>query len=149
MPSQGDREFGQEEKLVPGTILGFRSWKVSIDMDLMPVNPFPQAWVPGINEAMCWVGKGLGYGPWRYAATNRPTNEHKPNKKCHCGFYAYTQDPLESSQYRDGNMCGIIEAWGTCVVGEKGFRAQYAVIRALCQSALSTPGNCQCMEPSL
>lgn len=49
---------------------------------------------------------------------------------CQCGYYAYF-DTLSNPHHRDGMITGIIEAWGTCTVGGRGFRASKAQIKGL------------------
>jgi hypothetical protein len=48
---------------------------------------------------------------------------------CGCGFYAYFDGGNDYAQ--EGRVAGIIEGYGTCTVGSRGFRAEKARLVAL------------------
>lgn len=53
-----------------------------------------------------------------------------PFHSCTCGIYGMKRDYVPELMYlRD--VLGIAEVWGNIIVAERGYRAQYARIRAL------------------
>jgi hypothetical protein len=62
-----------------------------------------------------------------------------PYRHCRCGIYAVTgREELDSetrvvlsSRHVETVISGEIEGWGRVVIGTKGWRAQYARVRAL------------------
>jgi hypothetical protein len=129
--SAPDRSFSvDEKKVVAGTLIGFRSWRLTPDLKLAPIASFPMVWEPGVNKAVHFNDAGGGYyGYHIYMPT--PEQDHTPRLACKCGFYGYFKNPLGISPFQAGHISGIVEAWGDCVVGDAGFRAQYAIVRAL------------------
>lgn len=49
---------------------------------------------------------------------------------CSCGFYAYF-DEGHNPHHEPGNVLGIVEGFGVCTVGSRGFRSSKARLRAL------------------
>jgi hypothetical protein len=49
---------------------------------------------------------------------------------CTCGFYAYFDDG-HNPHHDSGNLLGIVEGFGVCTVGSRGFRSSKARLRAL------------------
>jgi hypothetical protein len=49
---------------------------------------------------------------------------------CTCGYYAYFHGEHDWDQYTSG-VYGIIEGWGVCSVGDRGFRASRAQLVAI------------------
>jgi hypothetical protein len=104
---------------------------------------------PGVNEAEClaseygsltsWsvmIGTGqISVDPYKIAGIDPP---EKPRLKphdvgavgCTCGYYAYLHDEHDWDQYTSG-IYGIIEGWGVCSVGDRGFRASRAQLVAI------------------
>jgi hypothetical protein len=96
-----------------GTIRGYRAWGVDDLGRLTPATRADYIWSPGINRAVCKCGN---------YARNVAARHHS------CGFYAYFSG---SNDYaKTGDIHGIIEAWGTTTVGDRGFRAEYGKILA-------------------
>jgi hypothetical protein len=120
---------------------GFRAWELTHDDKIEePSLPeqhtlkslvMPYEWHPGLNRAECMVNSQIVA---RRRAKGEPMCAY-PNKRCTCGFYAYydvdkwSSHPSWSAKYQ--RIEGIIEGFGRCVVGSKGFRAQSAVIVGL------------------
>lgn len=121
---------------------GYRAWELAYDDNTLvePSLPeqhkvtslvMPYEWQPGLNRSECMVNSQI-------VARRRLKGEPMcayPNKKCTCGFYAYydvdkwSGHPAWAAKYQ--RVEGIIEGFGRCVVGAKGFRAQSAVIVGL------------------
>lgn len=89
-------------------------------------------WTAGVNRAQCMLTYSqkrsreiVGIPPCRF-----------PTKGCMCGFYAYydVQHWIHPGQWhcqRWPTVAGVIAAWGHCVIGTKGFRAESALINGL------------------
>lgn len=62
--------------------------------------------------------------------------------RCHCGFYAYTDGANEYAPNGENavgvpSVEAVIEGYGTCTVGERGFRASKARLVALIDPPVS------------
>jgi hypothetical protein len=66
-----------------------------------------------------------------------PKHYWSPHLGCTCGIYALHEYPQAWQEFDDGRkktpkpwpseaVTGIIQGWGRIIVGDKGFRAQYA-----------------------
>ena len=138
-------------------LTGFRSWKVADDWTLRSV-AFTNTWHPDVNVAECKMGSGnrrlacddpahdgvrlVGSAPNGFH--NQDCFIYGPCKgveqECGCGFWAYTTESDE--WYRSNPFAnwgekyaihahGVIDGFGRCIVGPKGFRASSAIVRAL------------------
>ena len=101
-------------------------------------------WEDGVNEAKC-----------RRSMSTRPGNgfTHEPpeiREACGCGFWAYFDENIQCSQVlsqwqqaQDGwtgmAILGCVEGSGRVIVGEKGFRSQFAQITALTIGQVAVP----------
>ena len=108
-----------EKELVPGALRGYRRWRFDFTGQLAAVN-FYYSWTPGRNEAT-----HVGVKPKHEA----------PMKRCSCGLYAH-HDPRGSFNYMDCSykdviVVGSIKAYGKIILGDLGFKAQYAEIESL------------------
>lgn len=131
-------DYGATEKeLVPGALRGYRTWRPYGDRSGVPLTlracNFEVTWTPGVNEAECHAGAGglrLGRG---WPEVPRPNQHPAPRKGCSCGFYA-----VHESQHVDyrGIVFGSIKAYGSVILGEKGFRAGKAEIEGLAPEAV-------------
>lgn len=101
-----------------------------------------QPWKPGRNEAVCT----------RMAFADSQHLMHQPpevREDCGCGFWAYFSPDLRVGEVlgmspanrppvtHDGSsyvipVFGVIRGTGRVIIGEKGFRSQYAEITGLC-----------------
>jgi hypothetical protein len=55
-----------------------------------------------------------------------------PVEECACGFWAYWEDASAAVLSQSARQAvGIMEGWGKILIGDRGFRAQYARIVAL------------------
>lgn len=117
--SEFQRQFTAEPvALVPGTLRGYRAWKVTLEMGLVSVS-HDYVWPPTL-EATC---ARSGVHP-------------VPAPTCSCGIYACHQPGDEQVRGRSelhpgSTVTGVIEAWGRVQLGARGFRAQHARIIAL------------------
>jgi hypothetical protein len=102
-----------------GSVLGYRTWDAHTE------------------HADAWLTGAYGYS-WearpaerRYTATCRSRGcASIPNEdNCGCGFWAYWE-PLNASE-TSRRIAGVIEGSGKVILGDRGFRSQYAVIRGL------------------
>ena len=89
-------------------------------------------WVDGVNRSDCLLTPSQAA-----SRLNRGIEFCRyPTVHCLCGFYAYYDRDYwvrrESwSAQRWPIVTGVIEGWGRCVVGNKGFRAENALIVGL------------------
>lgn len=123
---------------------GFRIWKV-IDPDTGTLQSTNQSynWTPGVNASRCmasprWLDRdackeALHPDTWAHtpACPRHPECEY-PTKDCSCGFYAYFAPEWWSGGYTQQHpvVCGIVEGFGRCVIGDKGFRASRVLVVA-------------------
>jgi hypothetical protein len=143
-PFGGDR-FGRRDPENPDYIVacnnGWRAWELQHDRDLVaPSLPeqhrmnslvMKYEWQPGLNRSQCLIAQSeLDRRTARgLAACAFPT------KRCACGFYAYydidtwSNHPAWAGRFQ--RIEGVIEGYGHCVVGSKGFRAENAIISGL------------------
>lgn len=104
-----------------GTVFGIRQWTLGTENNLPSLRGnYGRIWKPGVNTAEC-----------EYAGVLRARHPARitPYKTCTCGFYAFWEPEEEPSV---PYVLGIIEGWGQTIIGPRGFRCQYAEIRALC-----------------
>ena len=104
-----------------------------------------QEWEDGRMEATC-----TSESPFYSFVMNKPPTIHKPPETrvaCGCGFWGYFNQGLrvdEVLSFVDGYtprlfswaaaipVFGVIKGTGRVIIGEKGFRCQYAEIMGLC-----------------
>lgn len=62
-----------------------------------------------------------------------PPKDHEvAMQACTCGFYAYLDNLANEYHHNDEHfMYGVVEGYGVCTVGNRGFRASKAKIKAL------------------
>lgn len=122
-----DTDFAGVTELAAGSIIGVRTWNIDSMGRLCAVNwPARQggAWGPGVNTAHCKHGMN--------GCLCLDCNKDCPgiaHPDCTCGFYAY-HDGISHAQ-NPGDVIGVVEAFGKVTIGEQGFRAEKAVIRAV------------------
>lgn len=141
----GGDSYGRDPavpEFVVTTNNGFRAWELVYDDKRLAAPSEPAEhrlsslvmkyeWVEGLNYAGCLITENE---VTRRRLAGRELCDF-PTKRCVCGFYAYydvarwSQHPSRSARYQ--RVEGIIEGYGRCVVGNKGFRAEHAVIVGL------------------
>lgn len=102
---------------------GFRAFRFAADDSLRSL-VYDYQWTDGINRAVC-----ARTTTWNKPAAPCPF----PNKRCSHGFYAYYDEDYYPVSF-DGNtiiVSGVIDGFGRCVIGEKGYRSEYARLVAL------------------
>lgn len=156
-PPPRDRQFSTRP-FFAGELTGIRCWGVSAAGQLFPANPWPNSpWQPGENVAVCHRQWSLDQETTRWviptvtfqhtlltqsvriplvaeptSADLRPKVPEHPvaSLDCSCGFYAFFD--TGDNQYDDGmGIYGLVEGYGVLTVGERGFRASKARIKAL------------------
>lgn len=140
-PSEGNSKGDWPDYIVTCNN-GYRSWYLAYDEKSLDEPDLPEQhqlqslvmaydWQPGLNRASCLINASIRE---RRNIRGIPPCEY-PSKACVCGFYAYYDvDKWTSHSDRHSKyprIEGIIEGFGHCVVGSKGFRAQSAVIVGL------------------
>ncbi len=124
-----------------GLVRGVRTWRVAVGVEnegLLEGMFYRQAWLPGVNEAICLTARP----PGKVMRSPDGTPVHgKEIGKGHmfesgekCGFYGYYDG---SNDYYTGDarfqnlVTGVVEGFGEVVVGPRGFRCSKARIVAL------------------
>jgi hypothetical protein len=121
--SHDDAYSKQEHELIPGFLRGYRAWDWRPPVLRGKVRMFD--WHSGRNQAQC-IG---GVHHSRQTLTVSDERPQVPLRDCSCGFYATHQGfPANYA----GALEGSIKAEGRIILGEVGFRAQYATVEALC-----------------
>jgi hypothetical protein len=145
LPPFGGDKFGRRSPEIPEYLVtcnnGYRSWELRHDRELVaPSDPDVHefgslvqhyVWTEGLNRARCLLSESEKASR---KLRNLPACEY-PTKRCACGFYAYyevdqwSQHPASAGKFQ--RIHGVIEGFGRCVIGSKGFRAESAVIVGL------------------
>lgn len=144
----------QERSVVPGFVRGYRFWSTRArpvyDNSINPTVFYDPA------KFMTMPTQVIGfeydnyrlYGAWKDTESWNPTgvtvatcvkkfNSHyvfsfdhqSPDWDCTCGLYAkHWPEPEAQRAHMIG---GVIDAWGSTILGTTGFRAERAIIRAL------------------
>jgi hypothetical protein len=139
---------------VPPKFAGYTDteWVEGRDAFSYLIGAFRGEWEPGRIEATCSATGG--FNSFRFENLGNEETEHvPPANKCGCGFWGYFDPNLPMQQIlgsfnttprvtRDSYLgsiptvkipvLGAIEGTGRVVIGEKGFRAQYAKLKAVC-----------------
>jgi hypothetical protein len=137
MSDPGRHEAGVPAGEIPfysQAVIGYRQWLL-IDGALCPLFTctLSAPWLPGVNEARCYSSAS------RHAHDAPKPHETSPQSDCSCGLYA--RHEVTDTMRRDhikGRVTGAIAAWGDLEVHHDGFRAQFAMVCAVAESA-STP----------
>lgn len=105
-----------------------------------------QSWQDGRLEAVCTTsGRGLSFTMDRQHVLHEPP---ETREACGCGFWAYFNRGLAVDEVLSGDFAkpvpalhtygavipvfGVVKGTGRVIIGEKGFRCQYAQIMGLC-----------------
>lgn len=122
---------------VAGSLIGVRAFKVDTDATLTGV-VHETRFLDGENLGEClqtpWmrVMGGMASTLFIHHLTGMPLqpSEHRVGTQgCTCGYYAYFRGRNNWAQ--DGTIVGLIEGYGVCTVGDRGFRAEKARLVAL------------------
>lgn len=148
MSEFSDRPF------VAGTLVGLRAFNVdSLGRLIGPT--YGQVFKPGENDAECRRRRDVLFGGWhippslsigpevpsvsREAVEARSPKHTLAGVNCGCGFYAYFDG---GNDYGDpSRVTAIIEGYGVCTVGARGFRASKARLLALVNKPKRRPSH--------
>lgn len=145
---------GTEYDMALGTVTGLRSFNADNQGFLRSASYSGYTWRPGINTAECahvtgmnaklrthvnrgfqkpkWTMQRADDGQFSFIKDPHPEPYKEVVGRCGnddhgCGFWAYH----DGSTYPEGNVTGIISAWGKTTIGTKGFRSDFAKVEAL------------------
>lgn len=131
--SEGSEAGGGDRQLVPGTLRGYRTWRMASRFERVPHGMLPLTSVTR-REVLWTPTMTAGCEPNDIAALGRrsptATAEHAaPDNHCKCGIYAcYTPDDTALPNAR---VFGAIEASGLVLLCDHGFRAERARVTAV------------------
>lgn len=110
--------------LVPGSVVGFRQFRVRPDGSLAPLFVDDAPWRVGVTEARCTLDRA-----------HRP-----PDPGCRCGLYAWYHPDDALLHRAPGLVTAAVRLEGRIVLGEHGLRAERGEVTAVClPSRLTTP----------
>ena len=135
---------------LPAGLVGFRT-EIYADNDEGIADPLEGAnrkrWTGGRNEAVCEPYSHFYGGPMPYAYNPHYPPEYR--EPCGCGFWAYFEPQLSPHLVLGGirkgvpsrvgfyvhiPVLGVIRGTGRVIIGDQGFRSQYAEIVGLALS---------------
>jgi hypothetical protein len=73
------------------------------------------------------------------AGTDIATPAHSVERWCTCGLYSWREP--DRIRLKPDKVAGVVELWGRVLIGERGYRAQYARVVALCGPRASDDGR--------
>lgn len=149
----------REPDLVPGSLLGCRTFRLDQDGDLKSAVQ-DYFWRGGVNTAICLADRTgaralsialrrATYPRWMIQAFSEQRADHSaPSDTCSCGFYAvwdtydawhamsnhgrfrrWSQEDWRYLHYTA--VLAVVEATGRVLLGTKGFRAEKCEVKAL------------------
>lgn len=129
------RQVDAAPDTAPGTVTGVRYWKAQLGMAAprgLRLRGARDWWHEGVNEARC-LSTDVAMGG--VVARSRHRGHPAPAEGCSCGFWAYWH--LAAAPYFGASpeFAGVIEGWGRCLIGSRGFRCQYARVVAVAVAA--------------
>jgi hypothetical protein len=119
--------------LVPGSLRGYRTWRMLGRRAHVPDGALPLTsvtrrrvvWTPSLS-ARCEPNDAGSPGPWSATLDS----EHRaPQAGCSCGIYGW-YDPTDSGIV-SARVFGVVEASGLILMGERGYRAETVKITAI------------------
>lgn len=125
---------------VAGTLIGHRRWAIGRAAGQFRLFPLfakrdgRGPYIRGVTTAYC------GAEEWESA-------HRSPDPSCECGLYAFW-DPQAVAMYSNPGrptILGSVQSWGKVLPGEKGFRAEYAMVDCL---SFPTCAASDCAAPS-
>lgn len=147
MSDFSDRPF------VAGSLIGVRAFDVD-GLGRLVGPTYPQVFKPGENVAGCFVGSAFTKRSHSFEAALDRLNGKKAtpvspaparpqhqvgNVNCGCGFYAYFDGSNTYGQH--DRVTAVVEGYGVCTVGDRGFRAEKARLVALVDPARPSLGK--------
>lgn len=170
LPGYSERGAPDTWDTAMGEVYGYRYWYLCLPpaavgyidyppRPMMPLTPVlyganNQPWEDGRAEARCTKKTNIVFTMVRAPLTHEPP---EIREACGCGFWAYFNKGLEVrdvistvagtfpylfSRGAGIPVFGVVKGTGRVIIGEKGFRSQYAQIMGLClpQRALNQLG---------
>lgn len=128
------RECTGRELAVGPPVLGWREWTIAPD-GLRGTQG--RLWRRGTNTAQCHGRHSvmLHVLDQALATAGLPVPPHTVERWCTCGLYSWRRpDRIRSQQLK---VAGVIESWGRVLIGEHGYRAQFARVVAICGPRVS------------
>lgn len=107
------------EPLVPGTVLGFRQFRIGERGQLLPLFTGDRPWAADTTTAVCATHPA-----------HRP-----PVAECTCGLHAWHHPDDALARDRRGVVTAAVRAHGRIALGEHGLRAERADVVAVCLPA--------------
>lgn len=140
---------------IPPKLAGFqdKEWVEGKDSFSYLIGAYRGEWEPGRIEAKCEAARSSWSPVFGLPDLDGKFEHVPPANGCGCGFWGYFDPELTMSQIlgsyrglpkitRDSYLgsiptvkipiLGAIEGTGRVVIGEKGFRSQYAQLKAVC-----------------
>ncbi len=123
-----------------GSVTGARAFMVNPDGWLTGLY-YKQIWTPGENIAMCRK-RATMTSPYGMARTAGPVDDNAPAPpierghlaQCLCGFHGFyegSNDYNTVKNPRTMHISGMVEGYGECIIGSRGFRCVKARIIAI------------------
>ena len=126
------------ELAVGPPVRGWREWTITAD-GLRGAQG--RLWRPGTNTAECYGRHAvmLRVLDDALASAGLAIPPHAVERWCTCGLYSWRQP--DRIRFRQDKVAGAVESWGRVLIGEHGYRAQYARVVAICGPRASSNGT--------
>lgn len=130
-------DFGNfDAPLVVGTAFGFRAFTMDTHGNVHSPSRIDYVWESGENTAACDFYNRSRVAPayCNFMSFSGHPSVRVPNPNCSCGFYSFftpDQGGRYYGQSSSWSVFGIVEAYGTTIIGSKGMRSSKARIRAI------------------
>jgi hypothetical protein len=130
---QSDAEAGDSRALVPGTLRGYRTWRIASRLERVPNGMLPITSVTR-RDVMWTATMHASCAPLDVVTSTRghapETVDHSaPRHDCKCGIYAW-YDPSDTAML-NARVFGAIEASGLVLMCDRGFRAERTRVTAV------------------
>lgn len=133
----------QGRAMVAGMLRGYRTWRLAGRTDprgglpLTAVTRRDVRWQPEMRATCVRPADGAPIMP-----EQPPGGGHvAPAGGCECGLYGWYQP--DDTAILAGNVFGVIEASGVVILGERGFRAERARVRAVATRRRRVAARCE------
>jgi uncharacterized protein YndB with AHSA1/START domain len=120
--------------LIPGSLRGYRTWRLlkrraSLPEGALPLTSVtrPVVWAPTL-EARCCFPPATDQHP-AVPSTSSLASHRSPSRGCECGIYAWYAP--SDTQVLHAGVFGAVEACGLVLMGDRGYRAERARISAV------------------
>jgi hypothetical protein len=120
--------------LIPGSLRGYRTWRLlsrhaSLPEGALPLTSVtrPVMWTPTL-EARCCFPPAIDQHAAVPSTSSLPPHR-SPSRGCECGVYAWYAP--DDTQVHHARVFGAVEASGLVLVADRGYRAERARISAV------------------